>query len=183
MTLSSEADDRDAIRKNWGWFLALGVLVLVFGIIAAGNLFVATIASTYLIGILMIVAAIAQIVQAFSVPGWGGKIFAVIAAALYGFAGYFAFSQPLAATATLTLALGALLLASGVIRVFMAFKERPLAGWGWMLFGAVVTAIAGLLILSGWPGNSVWVLGMVLAVDLIASGISYIMLAFGLKDV
>ncbi|KFI26746.1 hypothetical protein CDV50_17625 [Haematobacter massiliensis] len=183
MTLSPEADDRDAIRKSWGWFLALGILLLVFGFIAAGNLFLATIASTYLVGILMIIAAFAEIIHAFSVPGWGSKIFAVIAAALYGFAGYFAFSQPLAATATLTLALGALLLATGVIRAFMAFRDRDVIGWGWLLFGGIVTAIAGLLILSGWPGNSVWVLGLVLAVDMIATGIGYIMISLGLKDV
>lgn len=183
MTYTSRTDFRDSIRRSWGWFLALGILVLAFGIIAAGNLFVASVASTYWIGILMIIAAIAQVVQAFSVEGWGSKTFAILAAILYGIAGYFAFSQPLAATATLTLALGAFLLAAGVVRAFIGIKDRPMVGWGWLLFGGIVTALAGLLILMGWPGNSIWVLGLFLAVDLIASGVSYIMLALGLKNV
>ena len=69
MTYSSRTDFYDNIRRSWGWFLALGILVLVFGIIAAGNLFVASIASTYWVGILMIIAAVAQVVMAFSVEG------------------------------------------------------------------------------------------------------------------
>ncbi|OWJ74665.1 HdeD family acid-resistance protein [Haematobacter missouriensis] len=183
MTYSSRTDFYDNIRRSWGWFLALGILVLVFGIIAAGNLFVASIASTYWVGILMIIAAVAQVVMAFSVEGWGSKVFAILAAVLYGIAGYFAFSQPLTATAALTLTLGAFLLAAGAVRAYIGIKDRPMPGWGWLLFGGIITILAGILILMGWPGNSVWVLGLFLAVDLIASGLSYIMIALGLKNV
>lgn len=183
MTSTSDRDFSTGIGRHWLWFLVLGVVLLVFGVIAAGNLFVASVASTYWVGILMIAAAVAEIVHAFAVSGWGNKIFAVLAGILYGIAGYYAFTNPLVATATLTLMLGAFLLATGLIRMWIGFRERDVTGWGWIVFGGAVTALAGLLILMGWPGNSIWVLGLFLAVDLMVSGLTYILFALGLKKI
>ncbi|MEO5756831.1 MAG: DUF308 domain-containing protein, partial [Mesorhizobium sp.] len=48
-------------RARWGWFVALGVLLLIFGGIAFGNLFIATVASVYVVGWLMLMAGIIEI--------------------------------------------------------------------------------------------------------------------------
>ena len=63
---------KDAIgrtRDKWGWFVALGVLLLIFGGIAFGNLFIATVASVYVVGWLMLMAGIIEIVHAKIFPG------------------------------------------------------------------------------------------------------------------
>lgn len=54
-------------RDKWGWFVALGVLLLIFGGIAFGNLFIATVASVYMIGWLMLFAGVVEIIHAFGV--------------------------------------------------------------------------------------------------------------------
>ena len=46
------------------------------------------------------------------------------------------------------------------------------------MVAGVLTVLAGIVIAVGWPVNSVWVLGMFLAIDLMFQGWSYI--AFGL---
>ena len=64
------------IRSKWGWFVAFGVALDLLGLFAFANLFTATVASVYLIGTLMIVAGLAQIVNAFQVRRWGGLLLA-----------------------------------------------------------------------------------------------------------
>ena len=55
---------KDAIgqtQAKWGWFVGLGVLLLILGGIAFGNLFVATVASVYVVGWLMLMAGVIEI--------------------------------------------------------------------------------------------------------------------------
>jgi len=61
------------MRSKWGWFVALGVLVLALGIIAAGNLLVATVVSVFFVGSLMIVAGVIEIIHAFGVKSWAAS--------------------------------------------------------------------------------------------------------------
>ncbi len=61
---------RDDLRAGWGWFIALGVVLLVLGGIAFANILLATVVSVYYVGILMLLGGIAQIVQAFRAEGW-----------------------------------------------------------------------------------------------------------------
>src|SRR5262249_34349430 len=46
------------LRAKWGWFVALGILMLIAGVIALGNELLATVVSVYYVGALMLVAGI-----------------------------------------------------------------------------------------------------------------------------
>ena len=169
------------LRGKWGWFVALGVLLLIFGFIAGGNVLLATLASVWWVGIMMIAAGVAELIHAFSFKGWGSTILSILAAVVYIIAGIFTFSNPVAAAGAMTLFLGVALVVTGIVRIVLGFQERGLAGWGWVVFSGVVTTLAGALIISGWPGNSVWILGLFLVVDLIVQGVSFVALGFALR--
>ncbi|MER8727422.1 HdeD family acid-resistance protein [Mesorhizobium sp. M1027] len=183
MTVHSDAM-KDAIgqtRAKWGWFVALGVLLLIFGGIAFGNLFIATVASVYVVGWLMLMAGIVEIIHAFGVKTWGRFFYWLLSGLLYAVAGFFAFYNPLLASAVLTFLLAVALLASGVLRAWVGYSHRPQPGWGWVVTASVISALAGLVIAMGWPFNSVWVLGLFLAVDLIFQGWTFIAVGLALK--
>jgi uncharacterized membrane protein HdeD (DUF308 family) len=183
MTLSGDAL-KDAIgqtRDKWGWFVALGVLLLIFGGIAFGNLFIATVASVYVVGWLMLMAGIIEIIHAFGVKTWGRFFYWLLSGLLYAVAGFFAFDNPLLASAVLTLLLAIALVASGLLRSWVAFNHRPEQGWGWLLVAGVISILLGLIIAMQWPVNSLWVLGMFLAIDLIFQGWSFIAIGLALK--
>ena len=169
------------VRSKWGWFVVLGVALLALGVIAAGNLMVATAASVFFVGAMMIVAGIVEIVHAFGVKSWGGFFLWLLSGILYVVAGYFAFANPMLASAVMTLFLAASLIASGVLRVWIGFTGKDLSGWGWVVAAGLLTIVAGVVIMIGWPVNSLWILGLFLAVDLIFQGISFIAFGFGLK--
>src|SRR5690606_40443883 len=48
------ADALLQLRARWGWFVGLGVVLLVLGVLAVGHVFVATLASVIFIGSLMV---------------------------------------------------------------------------------------------------------------------------------
>ena len=169
------------LRAKWGWFVALGVVMLIAGIIAMANLFVATVVSVLYVGALMLVSGIFQIVHAFGVKSWGRFAWWLASGILYAAAGIVAFMNPILASSVLTLLLAATLLAAGVIRIWVGFESKPNANWGWIVAAGVVTTLAGLIIAIGWPVNSLFVLGIFLAFDLIFQGATLTAFGFALK--
>ncbi|MEZ2132570.1 MULTISPECIES: HdeD family acid-resistance protein [unclassified Sinorhizobium] len=167
-----------SLQSKWIWFVVLGVLLLLCGGIAFGNLLLATVASVYYVGILMLFGGIMYLVHAFQVKGWDNILFWALSGVLYTLAGVFAFVNPILASAALTLFLAVALVIAGVFRVWVGNRLKPTKGWGWIVIGGVVTALAGFVIALGWPVNSLWVLGIFLAVDLVIQG--WTLIAFGL---
>ncbi len=165
-------------RGKWGWFVALGVLLLIFGGIAFGNLFIATVASVYMIGWLMLFAGAVEIIHSFGVKTWGRFFYWFLSGLLYAVAGFFAFYNPLLASAVFTFLLAVALIAAGLLRLWVGYQHWSENGSGWIVTGGVVTALAGLIIAMHWPVNSLWVLGLFLAIDLVFQGWTFI--AFGL---
>jgi uncharacterized membrane protein HdeD (DUF308 family) len=159
-----------AIRARWGWFVALGLVLLALGFGAAVHLAAATVVSVYYVGAIMLAGGIVQLVHAFRVPGWSEGLYWGLGGALYAAAGVIAFMNPLLASAVLTLILAASLVVSGLFRVWGGIKARPHDGWGWIVTAGLVTLLAGLVIAAGWPVNALWILGFLLAFDLIFQG-------------
>jgi uncharacterized membrane protein HdeD (DUF308 family) len=168
------------LRAKWGWIVALGVVYVLVGFIALGSVVMATVASVFVVGVMMIIAGVAEVFSAFQVKSWGKFLLWVLLGALYIIAGFVTFENPLLAAALLTLILGASLVASGIMRIILAFSMKQEAPWIWILLSAVITLLLGLLILAHWPVSSLYILGLFLGIDLIMAGAGWIGLGFGL---
>jgi uncharacterized membrane protein HdeD (DUF308 family) len=70
------------------------------------------------------------------------------------------------------LVLAWLFLVQGVISIFGALQLRPLPGWRWWLFDGIITLLLALMVFSGWPGNSVRIIAIVVGISLIVSGVN-----------
>ncbi|NEJ71776.1 HdeD family acid-resistance protein [Rhizobium phaseoli] len=167
-----------SLQSKWLWFVGLGVLLFVCGLIALGNLMLATVVSVYYIGMLMLFGGVIYLVHSFQVRGWDHVLFWALSGLLYVLAGVSAFVNPILTSAALTLFLSLALVIAGVFRTWVGRRMKPAKGWGWIVASGVVTALAGFVIALGWPVNSLWVLGLFLAADLIIQGST--MIAFGL---
>ncbi len=173
--------DTAPLRAKWGWILALGIVYVVGGCVALGSVVMATVASVLIVGVMMIVAGVAEIFNAFQFRGWGRFLVWVLLGALYIVAGFITFENPLFATAVLTLLLGASLVASGIVRIILAFGMKREQPWIWLLLSGIVTLLLGLLILAHWPISSAYVLGIFLGLDLIMAGSGWIGLGLALQ--
>lgn len=70
-----------------------------------------------------------------------------------------------------------------MVAVILAFHMRPLKGWGWVPFDAVVTVLLGLMIIAPWPINSVWLIGTLFGISILFRGITRLIVSLGLQQV
>ena len=171
----------EPLRAKWGWIVALGVIYVIVGVIALGSVVAATAASVFVVGIMMIIAGAAEVVNAFQIKTWGKFLFWVALGILYIVAGFVAFENPLLTAVVLTLLLGAALIASGIMRIILAFSMKEGTLWIWVALSGVVTLLVGLIILAKWPVSSLFVLGLFLGIDLVFAGASWIGIGLGLR--
>src|SRR5215472_417224 len=173
--------DTAPLRTKWGWIVALGVIYVIAGFVALGSIMMATVASVLIVGVMMIVAGVAEVISAFQIKSWGKFLLWAVLGVLYIVAGFMTWDNPLFAAVVLTLLLGASLVASGIMRLVLAFSMKRETPWIWVALSAVITSLLGLLILARWPINSVYILGLFLGIDLIFAGASWIGMGFGLR--
>src|ERR1700752_2699142 len=127
------------LRAKSGWIVALGVVYVIAGFIALGSVVLATVASVLVVGVMMIIAGVAEVFSAFQIKSWGKFLLWVP----YIIPGFVTFENPLLAAAVLTLILGASLLASGVMRIILAFGMKRETPWIWVLLSGVITLLLG----------------------------------------
>jgi aquaporin Z len=169
------------LREKWGWMVAFGAFLSLAGFVALGSVVGSTIATVLVVGVAMIVSGLVEIVYAFSVRSWKKFFLFVLIGLLYVVGGFAVVENPLLAASFLTLLLGAGLVASGLVRTFLAFQLPKTTPWVFVALSGVVTLLLGGIILAHWPVSSLWVLGVLLGVDLVFAGASWIGFGISLK--
>lgn len=168
--------DTEEAHKNWLWFFALGVLLVLLGIGVAGSAYYATIFSIFIFGLFLISAGIIQFVQAFLARKWSGLFLSLLLGSLYFITGILCVTKPAAAAVSITLWIAALCMIAGLFRMVAALLLR-FDQWGWVFFNGAVTFILGMLIYADWPVSGFWVIGTFIGIDLILSGWTWIVLS------
>jgi uncharacterized membrane protein HdeD (DUF308 family) len=172
----------EPLRAKTGWIIALGVVYIVAGLVALGSVVIATVATVFVVGIMMLIAGVAEVINAFQVKTWGKFLLWLLLGGLYIVAGFAAFDNPLLAAALLTLLLGVSLIASGIMRVVLAFSMKEGMPWIGVCLSGVITLLLGLVILAHWPVSSIYILGLFLGIDLVFAGAGWIAVGIGLKQ-
>jgi len=170
------------LGKNWGWMMALGILFVIMGVVALGMPVVMTVATVFVFGAMLIVGGIFQIIDAFKCKGWKGVVWHVLIGLLYIAAGVIIMDDPGLSSLTLTLFLGAMIVAVGIVRIIMGIQLKPEIGWGWLVFGGIVSILLGAMILAKWPVSGLVVIGILVAVEMLVHGWSYIFLSLAAKN-
>ncbi len=171
---------RRRLREHWKRFVAEGVVMMVIGAAAAALPNIATLATTILIGWLLVAAGfygITASVSARHAPGfWSSLALALLAVAL----GAVFLARPFAAVLTITIALIAYFLAHGLGMLTLAFGLRDeTRHWLWLVAGALVDFLLAAIVISGWPGDAVWVIGLIVGINLMFSGLGLTFAAIG----
>jgi uncharacterized membrane protein HdeD (DUF308 family) len=161
------------IRRRSLWMEVLGLLLIALGVIAVSSAVLASLATTLLIGGLLLVAGAAQIGVA--VAFWrrrrGGFALGIVLGVLCLGAGTLCLIRPASSLAAITFILGGYFIGSGAVRFLINQQER-FPGWGWGVVSAVSELLLGVLMIAFWPTSSLFVLGTILGVQLIFSGVA-----------
>ncbi|MGP0069380.1 MAG: HdeD family acid-resistance protein [Isosphaeraceae bacterium] len=172
----------EAIKGNWGWFLTLGIILIVVGTMAVGMPFIASLASVVLLGMLLIMGGIVQLVGTFLTRDWSGFFLTLLMGVLYLVLGVMFLRHPGGVLEAMTLLLACGLMVSGLFRIIGSLMYK-FPYWGWTLAGGAINLLLGIYIYSQWPLDSFFVLGLFVGVDLIFTGWTWVMLALAIKNV
>lgn len=168
--------DLQEAKKNWGWFLALGLLLIALGIAAICFSFSVTLFSVFLLGVFLLSAGVVQVIQACLARKWNGFFLSLMLGILYLLVGFFCAARPMEAAVSLTLWIAGFCFIVGLFRMIVALIMR-FEEWGWLFFSGLITFILGASIYAQWPFSGLWIIGLFVGVDMILSGWSWIRLS------
>lgn len=174
-TIATEA------RQVTGWSIAVSLLLILAGILAIGLPVAAGFGVNIVVAWLLVFCGVVHLVYGWHIRAIGGVIWQVLLGALYIAIGVYLLMHPVAGLLTLTLALAIYLFAEGLLELIMAFQLRPQQGWGWLLFDGLVTLALGIMIWRLWPWHTEWVVGTLVGISMIFSGVTRLMLSLGAR--
>lgn len=176
-------DTRSEIKRNTGWSILLGVLMIILGIVAIAEPFFATLTAELFLGWLFIAGGIIQAIYAFQQNRSSRSlVLKLLLSLLYIGVGILLLANPWAGIVSLTLLVGIFFFVDGVFRVILAFQLKSAARWSWMLLSGILMIILGILIWSQWPFNARWILGLLVGIGLLVNGIATVMFAAAYRD-
>jgi uncharacterized membrane protein HdeD (DUF308 family) len=167
---------------HWGWLVALGVALAVLGILAIWRARTATLVYVVFLGVLLLAAALAVFVAAFSLTGyWTAFFIHVLWAVVLAIIGVILVSRPATSAEALTLVIAFYFLVTGIVGIGFALFSHTQGEW-LSIFDGVVSVALGALLLSGWPVTGLWAIGLFVGIDLILRGSAIAALGLGLRS-
>ncbi|MFD9079509.1 HdeD family acid-resistance protein [Streptomyces erythrochromogenes] len=160
----------------------LGVLLVLAGLVGLVYTGLATLTSMFLFGWLLLIGGVVGLVQAVQSRGSSYFWLAVIVAAINIAAGFVILRRPEASAEALTMFAALLFLTGGLFRLVGALVVRG-ANFGLALVQGAFGVLLGFLILSNWPGNSLYVIGTFFSLALLFDGLSLIAMGMGARRI
>jgi uncharacterized membrane protein HdeD (DUF308 family) len=173
----------EAIRRNAKMAVITGVILVIAGFLAMVSPFVAGLSVTIMVGALLAISGISQCFLAFKAGAFGRALMIFLGGLIMAVAGLYMISQPVAGLAALTLILAAYFIASGILEIIVAFQLRPAEGWGFELFGGIVTLVLGFLLWRQFPLSGAWAIGILFGIKMVFSGWALIFVGRSVKKV
>jgi len=172
----------ESAKPNTASLTLMGIVLIVFGVLAIGTPAVAGAAVVYVIGAVLLVAGIVQIVSGLKVEGFTHKLPPIILGILAALCGIGVLGHTLLSLTFLALLMAIFFVVEGVWKIIASFSYRPASGWVFMLFSGVIGLLLGLMIWQQWPLSGLWAVGILVGVDLIVTGVSMIAVASTIRS-
>lgn len=169
-------EQADQLKKVSGWSMVWGILTILIGFMAMASPLASGLAVAVVVGIALLAAGVSMTIYAFQAPSLGKILLKLLFGGLTVLVGIAVLSQPGIALAKLTVLLGIYFIVDGFLTFIVAWNVKPQAGWGWMTFNGLVTVALGIMILKGWPSSAAWVVGMLVGIRLVFSGVTILTL-------
>lgn len=167
----------EIFRDKWLWFVLLGTLLILAGIVAILVPALSEIAAGKVLGTVLIVSGVVQIVQASKVTHWRGFIWHVLLGVLAAVGGVLIYMNPFAGVITLTLLIAIVFAFHGATQLAFAMKVRGQPGWHWFLVSGVIALIVSAFLLLKLPYSRLFTPATIAGVSLLFAGWAYVAMA------
>jgi uncharacterized membrane protein HdeD (DUF308 family) len=157
------------------------VLLLLAGLLAIAAPLFAGVAASVFFGWVVCFAGVAHLIYAWSERGAGAIVWQILIGIAYIIAAIFLLILPLAGVVALTLVLAFYIAVEGIFELAVFTRLRRLPGTVWFLVDGLVSLVLAVLILLRWPSSSLWVVGTLVGISLLFSGIARLTLPITLR--
>ncbi|MFJ3669924.1 HdeD family acid-resistance protein [Streptomyces sp. NPDC090106] len=171
-------DETARLKRGFGWLAALGVVLVLAGLIGLIYTGVATLTSMLLFGWLLLIGGVVGLLHAIQARGTNFFWLGVVVAALNIAAGVVVMRRPEAAAEALTMFAALLFLTGGVFRLVGSLVVRG-PQFGWTLVQGAFGLLLGILVLASWPSSSKYVIGCFFSLALLFDGLGLIATGYG----
>jgi uncharacterized membrane protein HdeD (DUF308 family) len=155
-----------------GSSFAFGVMLFILGVLALIFADVVTVASVIAFGVLLLVGGAVEVGHALGQQQGGDRFFVPFLSGLLSIAvGAVMIFRPAVGVAGSGLLIAGWLLATGLFRGVLAIVHRY-RYWGWDLFYGILSVVLGFVLLSRLPTTAMWLLGTMVAIELMVRGIA-----------
>jgi uncharacterized membrane protein HdeD (DUF308 family) len=179
MTVNKAENPETArLSRDFGWLAALGVILVLAGLVGLVYTGVATLTSMILFGSLLLIGGVVGLLHAVQARGSNFFWLGVVVAALNIAAGVVVIVRPEAAAAALTMFAALLFLTGGVFRLAGSLVVRG-PQFGWTLVQGAFGLLLGILVLASWPSSSKYVIGCFFSLALLFDGLGLMATGFG----
>ena len=135
-----------------------------------------------MLGAFLIIGGGLQLAHAIKSHGWKSVGIQVVLAVLYIAAGVFIWAYPIPALEAITLWLAAIFFITGFLRLVSAFQHRHFREWFWLVLSSAISILMGVLIMNGYPASSLWLPGLLIAIELLLQGWSLLFLGLTARN-
>lgn len=178
----SNADTSSSDRPAWGWFAALGVVMIIAGVAALFVPFATSLAVELIVGAAFLASGIVSLFQIFTTDdGWSARGMYLLLGLFNTFAGALLLLHPFEGLLALTMLMIIAMLVNGILRFVVGLQSRPEDGWGWVTFSGVLSVLISIFFFSQYPEISTVLLGIFVGVSLVGDGAGFLRFAFALK--
>jgi len=174
---SNEQNWLEKAKKSAGWLLVFGIVEIVAGCLSFASPFVAGLTVMVMVGVALLIGGGARLLVAFMADSFGAGALTFLWGLIAAGTGFYLVIRPGIGLVTLTLVVALALFLGGIVRALVAFKLKPVKGWGSMLFGGILDFVFALMIGWQFPASSLWVVGTLVGISLFSAGITTITLA------
>ena len=148
-----------------------GVIAIILGILSMMMPGLTGVSVVYLLGVIVLVAGIVRMIWAFQAGSLGRGLLMFAIGLLTLLAGFALLAHPLFASGVLTIMLAVYFILDGIGEIAAGIRVRPADGWGWLLFGGIVSLLLGLMIWRQFPLSGLWAVGILLGIKLFFIGL------------
>jgi uncharacterized membrane protein HdeD (DUF308 family) len=164
-----------------GGSIVWAILLIIFGFLAIALPFATSWGVVVVIAWLIVFSGGFQFIHAFQSHGVGHILWKLLVAVLYLIVGLYFLLHPVLGVAAFTFALAIFFVVEGIFDLVAYFQGRRAPGSGWILFDGIVTLILGLLVWRQWPSSSLWVIGTLVGISMIFTGMTRLMLSLAAR--
>jgi len=165
----------DAAKAGGKKMTTFGVIAIILGMLAMLTPGLTGISVIFLLGVFVLVGGIVRIIWAFEAGSFGKGVLMFAIGGLTLLCGIILVANPLFASGVLTIMLALYFILDGISEIAAGVRLRPGSGWGWMLFGGIVSILLGMIIWRQFPLSGVWAIGILLGIKLFFVGLIMVM--------